>query len=244
MRVFAGKNRQPPLPNSNYSTSMKRPYFPVRRGFTLIEILVVVTIIAMLAAMGFLAMQFAMNKSREKDTVTLIQNISRAVQEYKDDHGNYPRPAEDEATTVVNDETYVSGGARMLYQVLSGDGTDQLKNGEKVSTGEQGSSQEEKDPLLGKIYMDSIKAPTEKMRKEKKPEKYVDAGEGDTFFVVDPWRHPLRYQVPERDKNGIITNLIQFHSDSAFELWSYGPLKKPLEEDEDQKKWITSWGQK
>lgn len=185
-----------------------------------------------------------MNKSREKDTVALIQNISRAVEEYKDDHGNYPRPAEDKATTVVQNETYVIGGAKMLYQVLSGDGTDAIKNGEKVATGEQGSAQDEKDPLLGKIYMDSIKAPTAKMKKDKKPEKYVDSGEGDAYYVVDPWRHPLRYQVPERDKNGIITNNIQFSSDSAFEVWSYGSLKKPMDSEEDKKKWITNWGQK
>src|SRR5262245_6827635 len=106
---------------------MKRHQPTPGRGFTLIELLVVITIIALLAAMGFLAMQFAMNKSREKDTQTLINNISRAIEEYKDDHGNYPRPAEDKATTVVSNETYVIGGAKMLYQVLSGDGTDNIK---------------------------------------------------------------------------------------------------------------------
>jgi prepilin-type N-terminal cleavage/methylation domain-containing protein len=223
---------------------MKRQPPTSRRGFTLIELLVTITIIAMLAALGFLAMQYAMNKAREKDTVALIDNIGRAIEDYKDDHGNYPRPAEAEATTVVSNETWVVGGAKMLYQVLSGDGTDAMLNGEKISNGEQGSAKDEKDPSLGKIYMETIKAPTKKMREEKKPEKYVDAGEGDTFFVVDPWRHPLRYQVPERDKNGVVKDDIKFYSSGAFELWSYGMLKKPGDTEEDQKKWLTNWGKK
>jgi prepilin-type N-terminal cleavage/methylation domain-containing protein len=222
---------------------MKRQYPTSHRGFTLIELLVTITIISMLAALGFLAMQFAMNKSREKDTVALIQNISRAIEDYRTDKGNYPRPAEGEATTVVQNETYVVGGAKMLYQVLSGDGTDAIKDGEKVSTGAQGSAEDEKNPQLGKIYMDTIKAPTAKMKEEKKLEKYVDAGEGDTYYVVDPWRHPLQYQVPERDKNGIQKDDVKFNSSAAFELWSYGMLKKPGDSDEDKKKWITSWSQ-
>jgi prepilin-type N-terminal cleavage/methylation domain-containing protein len=223
---------------------MKRQNSTLRRGFTLIELLVVITIIAMLAALGFVAMQYATNKSREKETIGLIENIARAIQEYKDDRGNYPRPAEEEATTVVSNETYVVGGAKMLYQVLSGDGNDAIKGGEKVPTGEQGSAEDEKDPLAGKIYMDTIKAPSQKMREEKKPEKHVDAGEGDAYFVVDPWRHPLRYQVPERDKNGIVKEDIKFHSDGSFELWSYGKLKKPDDDDEAKKKWIANWGLK
>ncbi len=220
---------------------MKQHYHCPRRGFTLIELLVVVTIIAMLAALGFVAMQYAINKGREKDTQALISNIGAAIQSYKDDRGSYPRPANDELTTVVKNETYKMGGAAMLYQVLSGDGTNAIKGGDKIPTGEQGSAQDEKDPDLGKIYMDTVVAPTRKMREDKKQAKYVEAEGDENFYVCDPWRHPLQYQVPERDKNGQITNDIEMFSSSDYELWSYGTLKKPDDSEESQLKWITNW---
>ena len=223
---------------------MKRQNNSRPRGFTLIELLVVVAIIAMLAAIGFAAMQFAMNKSREKDTVALIQNFSRAIKDYKDDHGNYPRPADGEETTTVDSQSYAVGGAKMLYQVLSGDGDNALKGGEKISTGEQASAKDEKNPSAGKIYLDTVVPPTEQMKKDKKPAKYVEPAGDESYFVVDPWRHPLQYQVPDRDKNGVITNDIKMFSSSDYELWSYGTLKKPDDSEESQKKWITNWGLK
>jgi len=220
---------------------MKRQLHSLRRGFTLIELLVVITIIAMLATLGFVAMQFAINKGREKDTQSLIQNISTAINSYRDERGHYPRPSNDELTTVVKNETYQVGGASMLYQVLSGDGTSAIKGGDKIPTGEQGSAQDEKDPTLGKIYMETIVAPTKKMREDKKQAKYVEAEGDENFYVCDPWRHPLQYQVPDRDKNGQITNDIDMFSASDFELWSYGTLKSADDSEESQQKWITNW---
>ena len=221
---------------------MKRQSSTRRRGFTLIELLTVITIIAMLAALGFVAMQFAINKGREKDTISLITTVSAALKSYRDDNGNYPRPANAEQTTVVKEETWVVGGAAMLYQVLSGDGTTAIRNGEKLPTGEQASAKDDKIPFSGKIYMDSIIAPTKKQREEKKQAKNVEADGEESFYVCDPWRHPLRYQVPDRDRNGVVTDDIKMHSDSDFELWSYGELKKPEDTDEAQLKWIGNWG--
>ena len=69
------------------------------------------------------------------------------------------------------------------------------------------------------------------------------AGEA-SFYIIDGWRHPLQYQIAERDKNGQITNDIQMYSSSNFELWSYGNTKVADDSEEGQKKWITNWGLK
>jgi prepilin-type N-terminal cleavage/methylation domain-containing protein len=221
---------------------MKRALLSTRRaGFTLIEVLTVVAIVAMLAAMGFAGLRYAMNKSREKDCVALIASIGKSIGEYKDDNGNYPRPASDDEQTSIDGETYKISGARTLYQVLSGDGTDAIKGGEKPSTGEPGSAQDDKDPSLGKIYMDTVVAPTKKQVEEKKKLKLVDAAGDTTFFVIDPWRHPFQYQLPEYDKNGLKTTSMETYSDANYELWSFGPLKKPETTEEAQKEWITNW---
>lgn len=211
-------------------------------GFTLIEVLTVIAIVAMLAAMGFAGMRYAMDASRKKDCTVLIADITKAVQEYQAENGGYPRPASDEEQTVVDGETYKIAGARVLYQFLSGDGDDALQGGEKPSTGIQGSAQDEKKPGLGKIYMDTIQAPNKEEIEKKKTKKLVASASETSFYVIDPWRHPLQYQVPERDKNGLVTGEIETYSSSNFELWSYGSLKKPEATEAAQKEWITSWG--
>jgi prepilin-type N-terminal cleavage/methylation domain-containing protein len=224
---------------------MKRPPLPRHRAaFTLIEILTVIAIIAMLGALGFAGLRYAMNKAREKDTMTLITDIGRAIEGYRADRGNYPRPSLAEEETVIDGESFRIGGARMLYQVLSGDGEDAIKGGEKVSTGIQGSAKDDKDPDAGTVYMDTIQAPTKQQIEEKKKLKLVDSAGEASFYIIDAWRHPLQYQVADRDKNGEITNDIEMHSSSNFELWSYGNTKKADDSEEGQKKWITNWGLK
>ena len=210
-------------------------------AFTLIEVLTVVAIVAMLSALGFAATRFAQNKARQNDTIALIVDIGKSIQEFKDERGVYPRPALEEAETQIEGTSWKVGGATMLYQVLSGDGNDSIKGGEKMSTGQPGSAKSETDPGAGKVYMDTIVAPTQKQVEDKKHMKLVEPA-GDTgYYVVDAWRHPIQYQIAERDKNGVITNEIRMHSASNYELWSYGPLKKPDASGEAQSKWISNW---
>jgi prepilin-type N-terminal cleavage/methylation domain-containing protein len=221
---------------------MKSTHSECRAAFTLIEVLTVIAIIAMLAAIGFAGLRFAQNKSREKETVNVIADISKAIEEYRLDRGNYPRPAVEDEQTQIDGDTYRIGGAKMLYQVLSGDGNDAIKGGGKISTGIQASAQDPRDPGSGKIYMASAVAPTPDQIKEKKHARMVEAAGEASYYLIDPWRHPFQYQVPEVDQNGVAVNSVKLHSGSSFELWSYGKLNKPDESEEGQKEWITNWG--
>jgi prepilin-type N-terminal cleavage/methylation domain-containing protein len=220
---------------------MKSQHFVRSRGFTLIEVLTVIAIIAMLAGLGFAGLRFAQNKSREKETINVLANIDRCIKEYQLDRGNYPRPAVEDEETTVDGQSYKIGGGKMLYQVLSGDGNDAIKGGDKISNGTQGSAQDPKDLGSGKIYMDTIVAPTEQQIKEKKHAKYVESSGEASYYVVDSWRHPFQYQVPEVDKNGVVANSVKLHGGSTFELWSYSKLKTPEETDEAKQEWISNW---
>ncbi len=62
----------------------------MRRKFTLIEILIVIGIIGLLAALSFGAYTFAMNKSRESATKALLKRVEAGLESCKTKYGYYP----------------------------------------------------------------------------------------------------------------------------------------------------------
>ncbi len=63
---------------------------PRRGGFTLVEILVVITIIGILAGLIIPAVVAARNSARRALIVTEIGQLDMALKEYKNQHGDYP----------------------------------------------------------------------------------------------------------------------------------------------------------
>jgi prepilin-type N-terminal cleavage/methylation domain-containing protein len=61
-----------------------------RRGFTLVELLVVIVIIGILAALISVAVSAAIGKAREARIQLEVANLSQAIQEYKTKYGSYP----------------------------------------------------------------------------------------------------------------------------------------------------------
>ena len=61
-----------------------------RSGFTLIEILVVVTIIALLTAIGMVSYASANRNSRDAKRLTDVEQIRAALEMYRADQGGYP----------------------------------------------------------------------------------------------------------------------------------------------------------
>ena len=62
----------------------------LRRGFTLVEMLVVITIIGMLMALLSVAIWRAVRTAREASIITEIGQLHSALQAYKEKHLVYP----------------------------------------------------------------------------------------------------------------------------------------------------------
>src|SRR5690348_6674967 len=60
------------------------------QGYTLLEILVVISIIGLLTATILVAVSSARSKSRDAVRISDMEQISRALDLYYDKHGNYP----------------------------------------------------------------------------------------------------------------------------------------------------------
>ncbi len=65
---------------------------PRRRGFTLIEMLVVISIIVVLMAILFPVFATVRRKAREAQCWSNLHQLAAALKEYRNDHGRYPGP--------------------------------------------------------------------------------------------------------------------------------------------------------
>lgn len=205
-----------------------------RKGFTLIEILTVITIIGLLSALGFGGYQVAMTKSATKNTQARMAGLQVGIEGYKTDNGEYPEPLGQEDTTDIGNVSYKIGGARMLYQVMTGDGNSAIKGGGIASTGVSRSS--------GKIYWEEVTAPTAKEVENKKKKAMVDQAVDGSYFMIDGWRKPFQFVKAIKDRNKRISNRDLMHSDADYEIWSYGKLEAPDDSPQSQQEWIASWG--
>jgi prepilin-type N-terminal cleavage/methylation domain-containing protein len=99
---------------------MKHHYTQRRTGFTLIEILVVIAIIAVLAGILLAALSGVQEAAKKTKTSTLMQSFGRACDEFALDHGRYPGLLPDsvlDGTTITptqNALLELMGGARAM----------------------------------------------------------------------------------------------------------------------------------
>lgn len=92
-----------------------------RHGFTLMEMLIVIAIIALLASMLFAGIQIAKSQARKAKTRALIANVSSALGVYHSNNGVYP---EHEAQDLMSGTTHDASGQ------VSGTASDTFDRGE------------------------------------------------------------------------------------------------------------------
>ena len=63
---------------------------PIARGFTLLELLVVMTIIALLAGGIFTAAQFALRRARTMEAQNTAVGLAQAISQFKQEYGRWP----------------------------------------------------------------------------------------------------------------------------------------------------------
>lgn len=71
---------------------IKKKFIPIKLGFTLIEILIAVTIIALLVVVAFYMARNQFLKARDAKRKSDVVKIQEAVEEYEKDHDCYPLP--------------------------------------------------------------------------------------------------------------------------------------------------------
>jgi type II secretory pathway pseudopilin PulG len=102
-------------------------------AFTLLELLIVMTIIIVLAGLTFATMGYVQGKARRSRAEAEIAAISAALENYKADNGAYPRSSDTDGldpTQATNPSSYSSANLK-LYEFLSGDLTYDRKPEEK-----------------------------------------------------------------------------------------------------------------
>ena len=68
---------------------MRRPGLGDPRGFTLVEILIVIAVVGLLASVAVTGIQYFLDKAKMVEAELAIRDIQRLEQSYFDEHGNY-----------------------------------------------------------------------------------------------------------------------------------------------------------
>jgi len=99
-------------------------------AFTLVELLVVIVVISILAALTLGSAKFAKNKGAEAKTKGMIKMIELALEKYQLEYGEYPSGI---MTAMVPGSSLEAGPAIELYKLITGDANN---DGEIQSTEE------------------------------------------------------------------------------------------------------------
>ncbi|MGI8604205.1 MAG: type II secretion system protein [Verrucomicrobiales bacterium] len=210
---------------------MKTSTLPVHRprsGFTLVELMITITLIGLLSALGLLAMKHANTTARREKAKAHKQVIISFLDAYAKDYGTYPSPKEGGGgqTVSVGGYAYPSGGAIALYQALSGDGDSALDGGNVESQG------------ILQSMGPSAKAYWPDLDPKTNPQRIVHSENGQ-YMLVDPWGAPWQYLVPPpldvKNQDDFDKDKTKYHNLKTYDLWSFGG------DPTNEKSWIKNW---
>lgn len=199
------------------------PIKPRSAGFTLIELLVVIAIIALLASLTIGAFSYATAAAGRNRTSATQAAIMSGLERYNADFGEFPAPSQPESTETFNNATYIAGGAEMLYQALSGDGTSAI---ELATGGGVQSDGQVTDEEAVNIKMTDMP-------------KDIWLRVNNRYFMVDGFRKPFQY-TKGGQPDAVNPN---------YDLWSFGVDEQNTQQvsaamkanPQITAKWITNW---
>jgi type II secretory pathway pseudopilin PulG len=121
-------------PRLSSSSVIRHRSFRGKAAFTLLELLIVISIIIILAGLTIATIGYVQDKGRRSRAEAEIAAISAALENYKADNGAYPSNADtdslDSTTAVDPTATGYSNASLYLYETLSGDA-----NNDRVAEG-------------------------------------------------------------------------------------------------------------
>lgn len=199
------------------STTSSQGLRQSKQAFSLIELLIVISLIAMLAGMVLAAAAGIQNNMVKKRTVALLAEIEGGLDSYKLDNGIYPI---NEATD--RDEA-AKKGANILYKHLSGDFD---LDGEF-----------DVDDVDAKTYVQSLDFKSS----QKSNKGTVMIGADGAYVAVDSYGNLIRYLCDP--PNRIVGNKVEKRTlNPDYDLWSLGGAPPGDNDDKARAKWITNWG--
>lgn len=143
-----------------------------RRGkpaFTLIELMAVITIIVILAGLVVAGMGFVTERQAKEKARVQIALLSKALEDYKLDNGNYPAST-DTATGI--------GQSQELFKALYYDSD---LDGQSAGSGASSGDQDQK------FYLSDLDPATNK-------QGWTSGTAAATTKIVDPWGNEYRYR--------------------------------------------------
>jgi len=185
-----------------------------KAAFTLIELMAVITIIVILAALVVGALGFVQDRQAKNKAQVQMSLISKALEEFKLDNGFYPPGQKDAKTGGVGpkdnvDPTNLATAtvqSKALYQALFWD-TDYDGTGAIKTNGERDDDDQ-------KNYLPDLNSTSTK-------QGWI-SGTGANAFIVDPWGFPYAYRSAVQ-KDGTPFTPTQ---NPDFDLWSFGKNSK------------------
>ncbi len=208
------------------------------KAFTLVEMLIVLSIIALLAGLTMGAYTYAMRSSKRRVTTGTFEAIKLALERYNAEFGEYPEATESgQMVDFPPGRTYDVSGAACLYQALTGDGYDQIK-------GVQGTGDESPAQSDGKT---EGTAEIEKKMMAEVPQT-IWMVKNSRYIIIDGFGKPFQYiKAATPATVGETPEAITINS--TYDLWSYSEdevnttLKSidTLDNTQASIKWIKNW---
>jgi prepilin-type N-terminal cleavage/methylation domain-containing protein len=185
------------------------------RGFTLVELLVVIGVIAVLTALSFPAISAVRRKSQVNETTATLERIKLALATYQNDFGDYPPSSGRRLGLRLNGQ---NDGAELMLRCLS----TRARSGPYVQLD---------DRLLGNTDDDRLPS-------DQDPTQST-FGTRDLLEPLDAWQNPVVYvHNADYDAGGAAVlqqggltpvpagkspETRQYYGLTTFQLWSAGP---------------------
>jgi type II secretory pathway pseudopilin PulG len=199
----------------------------------MLELIVVIAIMSILASLTFMGFKHAQIQAARNRTSATHRAIISALERYQADFGEYPTATDGVDKMPFGQTNYRIGGAAMLYQALSGDGT--------TSINAQGAKSTPSDGLVDDTELPNVKL--DEMPKE----IWIKTNKG--YLMIDGFGRPFQYdEGPPRVVQGqpITQNITTINA--TYDLWSFAEDENGGNFDISSKrnnsisaKWIKNW---